>query len=217
MASLDLDQLRHRILAEKIKSVSIDTSIFHKNGYRLSEGLLALINVLPKNNLRIIISDIVENEIHAHIQHQKEGARAGVESSLRKAVRHGLASDVEVREFLGGIKDPRESALEILSEFLNGDIGATIIKSSDHANLSDVVSHYFKKLPPFEERKKAEFPDAIALSALENWAASEGTEMIVVSADAGWLDVAAQSERRKNGVRFTYSRLNLGEAGDARA
>ena len=47
---------------------------------------------------------------------------------------------------------------------------------------------YFETKPPFEEKKdkKSEFPDAIALSSLENYAKEKGIRILIVSEDNGW-------------------------------
>ena len=50
--------------------------------------------------------------------------------------------------------------------------------------------------PPFEEpdKKKHEFPDAIALLSLEEWAEVNKTRILAVSCDRGWAAFAAESE-----------------------
>ena len=58
---------------------------------------------------------------------------------------------------------------------------------------------YFSNEPPFEtiKDKKNEFPDAIALLALEGWADQNDINIIAVSKDKGWNDFAENSNRIK--------------------
>src|SRR5690606_10923566 len=38
-----------------------------------------------------------------------------------------------------------------------------------YADIDEIMLSYFKRTPPFSEKKKTEFPDAISLSALKNY------------------------------------------------
>ena len=55
-----------------------------------------------------------------------------------------------------------------------------------------MLDGYFGLKPPFEEKKKSEFPDAIALNALRNYASSTRQRLLVVSKDKGWHAFCAQ-------------------------
>ena len=63
--------------------------------------------------------------------------------------------------------------------------GARSRIEGDAVNLFD---RYFAAQPPFAEssKKKHEFPDAVALLALEHWAGEHDTAVLVVSTDADW-------------------------------
>lgn len=56
---------------------------------------------------------------------------------------------------------------------------------------------YFNTEAPFEtgKDKKNEFPDAIALLAIESWAEQSDLNIIAVSQDSGWKDFSAKSNR----------------------
>lgn len=56
---------------------------------------------------------------------------------------------------------------------------------------------YFSTEPPFEtgKDKKNEFPDAIALLALEGWAEKNKINIIAVSQDKGWKNYSEGSDR----------------------
>ena len=50
-------------------------------------------------------------------------------------------------------------------------------------NLEDTIDWYFKKEPPFSERKPKEFPDAFILSALDHYHKEHKANIAVVSGD----------------------------------
>jgi hypothetical protein len=62
--------------------------------------------------------------------------------------------------------------------------------------MDTVVDMYFKLKAPFEEKKRAEFPDAIALVSLERWAELNKLKILVVSYDSGWEEYCASSADR---------------------
>jgi hypothetical protein len=63
--------------------------------------------------------------------------------------------------------------------------------------MRDLVRLYFTQAPPFSPvgKKKAEFPDAIALLSLEAWAKTNDKRILAVSGDKDWAAYADKSER----------------------
>ena len=53
---------------------------------------------------------------------------------------------------------------------------------------------YFSPETPFEEGKKHEFPDAIALITLEDWAKTNGKNLLAITRDKGWIAFCEKSE-----------------------
>src|SRR6185369_7921559 len=49
--------------------------------------------------------------------------------------------------------------------------------------LDDIISDYFARRPPFSEKKKAEFPDAIVVASLRAWCVKRNVKAYVVSGD----------------------------------
>ncbi len=66
-------------------------------------------------------------------------------------------------------------------------VSATILPAGSYANVDAVVAAYFDKKPPFgPDKKKSEFPDALALATLEGWAIAHKTMILAISNDKGW-------------------------------
>ncbi|MBB3971853.1 PIN domain-containing protein [Hansschlegelia beijingensis] len=73
-----------------------------------------------------------------------------------------------------------------------------------------MLQRYFSSQPPFRGAvsKKAEFPDAIALLALEAWAEQQDTTVLAISRDGDWRAFAEGSTRLVCTPNFTGA-LNL--------
>lgn len=171
---------------EKYGALSIDTQTIQKEGFRFDRGALSLLKQFRGSSLKIVLTSIVVNETTFHLEEAIRTAR----SSLRKAV-------TEADRFLPSLPilvatddidkiEPREVAAAKLDAYLKS-IEAEVI-GADQASLADIERRYFQTLPPFAgvKDKKHEFPDAIALSALEKWAKANGRRILAVSEDKGW-------------------------------
>ena len=97
---------------------------------------------------------------------------------------------------LGLGQDPPNLAAEQFDSYVEA-IGAAVVPAEGAVSLDDLLARYFGLAPPFSSKdaKKHEFPDAIALMSLERWAEGRDALVMAVSADKGWQEYAAGSER----------------------
>lgn len=72
--------------------------------------------------------------------------------------------------------------------------GASVIHAKDHVDVGRLVENYFASKPPFSDKKKTEFPDALALFSLENWANKNNIQILAVSGDKDWMTFCETSE-----------------------
>lgn len=171
---------------EKYGALSIDTQTIQKEGFRFDRGALSLLKQFRGSSIQVVLTSIVVNETTSHLEEAIRAAR----SSLRKAVTDAdrllppLPSLIATED-LDKI-EPREAAAAKFNAYLKS-VEAEVI-GADQASLADIERRYFQTLPPFAgiRDKKHEFPDAIALSALENWAKANGKRVLAVSEDKGW-------------------------------
>ena len=73
--------------------------------------------------------------------------------------------------------------------------GCEIIPANG-ADMDRLIKMYFDPSAPFEtsKNKKNEFPDAIALITMEEWAKLNNKKLLAITKDQGWSDFAARSE-----------------------
>ena len=144
----------------------------------------------------MIFSSIVTNEVSAHLEDAIRTLRTSLKGLNRDVerlvpqLRPVIADDDELDKL-----NPGDAARARLSEFMAA-VEAEVVGST-WADLTDIERRYFQTLPPVAGtgNKKHEFPDAIALSAIEGWAKAKEVRVLAVSEDKGW--VAFESEHIK--------------------
>ena len=86
--------------------------------------------------------------------------------------------------------DPEVVARERIDRYLKS-VDATVVPAKGHVDIDELLRIYFEGTAPFskEGKKKNEFPDAIALLSLEDWARNNAATLIAVSTDKDWYCV----------------------------
>lgn len=180
-------------------AITIDNATYKSEGYKFYEGLLAQMRQFKESPVKVIQTDVVHNEAINHIGQEISKTRSSIEQALRSANKQlKIKSEVieNARALLsvdGSEAEIAEARLEKYYEF----IGAEKIDSGRYADLSRLMEMYFATEAPFEsgKDKKNEFPDAIALLALEGWAEENEINIIAVSQDKGWKNFSEGSDR----------------------
>lgn len=180
-------------------AITIDNATFKGEGYRFYEGLLAQMRQFKESPVQVLQTDIVHNEALKHIGLEISRTRVSIEQALRSAnkqLKINSASINNARELLsveGSETEIAEAMLEKYYEY----IGANKVDSGEYADFTKLMEMYFSTEAPFEtgKDKKNEFPDAIALLALEGWAEENDMNIIAVSQDKGWKDFSKESTR----------------------
>ena len=172
-------------------ALSIDTQTIETKGYNFDKGLLRQLKQFSDGPIDIVISQVVAWELLSHLRSKTREAKDAVESAHRKAMIFGLKSENDIP--FSPELDTDAIAITRLRSYLNS-IGAEIIMFDDVLT-RELMSMYTKRLPPFSDKKKNEFPDAIALLSLEKWAEKNDKQILAVSGDKDWAAYAAQSER----------------------
>jgi hypothetical protein len=193
------EELKRRIEAGEVGAISLDTSIFHRNGLRLETGLLRRLEQFKGSGRRFVLTDIVQRELLKHLHKTASDDEARLRSAARDMAQSwgsGVDNPNRVVELLKAGRTLEDVARRRVEGFVERT-GAEIILSFVFANVRELVDRYFDVQPPFEakESKKNEFPDALALLTLDEWARQRNTKIVVVSADEGWRRFVRGSER----------------------
>ncbi len=178
-------------------AITLDTEVFVRNGYRLEAGLLAQLTQFKNSPIQFILSEVVIGEMFNHVIARTKTAESNFKNVVQESKEHGLFScklDDQLSKITASISQPKDAVETRFTDFKR-KTGAEIIPFKT-VEICDLVKRYFNSSPPFEkpEKKKHEFPDAIALLSLEDWAESQQTRILAVSHDRGWKKFAAESK-----------------------
>jgi hypothetical protein len=157
-------------------AILVDTSIFDGNGLRLESGLLAKLKQFAKSPIDFVVPDVIKNEILSHLDKKIKVSR----NALEKAVNDAKKLIVDSEE-IDGLASSRLDAFLV-------NTGALQIDCDNFISVSELLKKYFANEAPFSEtgKKKNEFPDAIILMAVEEWAEKEGKAVLAVAKDKDW-------------------------------
>ena len=179
------------------RNIFIDASIFIGQNYNYKSAVFENISRLAKaSQAKVFVTDITIREVRAHIE---EDVSKAIQASSKFKKDARVLRNIEGTPFEEIFQEIDESgALKLLygqlDEFLN-EVGATILPTSD-VSVTAVFDKYFRKKPPFGDgKKKAEFPDAFTLEALEAWCSKNDERMYVVSTDPDLRSHCDTSER----------------------
>ncbi len=199
MPVISIEELKKVVVGGRVGAISIDTSTVERHQYGFESGVLAKMSQFSRAVTSHLVLDIVLHEMRAHLTSQADLVRTQVTNAL-KPLGNSWGIDKERRTAVLRVLFDEKSAgvrtEERLQDFLNKS-SATLLSCADYVGLNEVLSKFVETTPPFgnKEKKKHEFPDAIALLALEEWAVRNFTTVVAVSGDADWKRYCAESER----------------------
>ncbi len=182
----------------KYEALLIDTSIFDGNGLRLEKGLLGKLNQFKRSPVVFLLPDVICGEIKTHLEQKTRASRSALEKSINDAGDHLFFGGNTLNEAKALLLDSSE--IEGLAETrLNNFIentGAVILECGDHLSVSELLKKYFSNAAPFSEtrKKKNEFPDAIVLMAVDQWAKKNNKSVLAISNDGDWSRYCESSE-----------------------
>jgi len=185
---MSIDTLTDMVRNHKIHAYTLDTNVVEHHGFRFKS--LPLSAVTEYGELNFLLTDVVCKEIQ---RHYLEPTRQRIQQAISVLKKHsGQTNELTAPVGLLGNIDFGKILPLHCSEFFSR--ASDILTATDHVDIDQVLTNYFEIKPPFAEgNKKTEFPDAIALSTLENWAKEESKTVLVVTADKGWVEFCKES------------------------
>lgn len=191
-------ELKQLVEAGEIAGFTLDTTEFHHAGYNFQSKILKALGQFTDTDVTLLFSEVVLNEVHAHIRDDMKAKSEQLRSALRQ-VGKAAAIDLDPAKTMldvGIPADPGSRASQLIDAFLL-EVGAWRLLVDDGPTVRQLHDLYFGFRPPFSAKadKKSEFPDAIALLSLQLWAAQQDGFVIAVSNDGDWGRFAEQSPR----------------------
>lgn len=172
---------------EGTTNVFLDANVFIEENFSYtSPRFKALEQLAVDGRIKVILTEITQREIEANLWERVKSAAIKLPPVLRNSESPKVAA----------LFEPIDKAsihaelLQQLGKFLQR--AKVEILPIGKASLGPVFESYFGRLAPFGPGKnKAEFPDAFALSALEEWCKLREESIAVVSRDKGVRDACS--------------------------
>lgn len=167
--------------------VFIDTCIYEEGQFVGSGTLKTLYDAAKEGYIRILLPDITEREVLAHIDAKMNAEKEKLEKHLSSIMKYLEP----IRDRLEEIVAQSETAAQEMTDmFLKELKSAKVCRLplQEDLDFRSIVDAYFNKKPPFSQKKKSEFPDAIVLKSLEQWCKVNKKNCIILSNDNDLLN-----------------------------
>ncbi len=198
MPILDDDGLRAALSAGEVNALTIDTNIFDEKQLHLNSVTLRSLARLSGHGFRFMLADTVAREVIGHLDDAASQALRSAKKAIGQALHVFETKDPTRDQLLDKItkgRNPTQAAQEQFSVYVK-DTGCEILNDRELVDTATLFEDYFAKRAPFGAgKKKTEFPDALALNALERTATDHDIGILVVSKDGDWSAFCKNSER----------------------
>jgi hypothetical protein len=177
----------------KGKRVFVDTQVFRQARFAVSNpSFTKLCELCEARKLNLLTTEITRREIDANISE----VASEIQNALRKAA-DIIASLGQPDIIVFGIpanKLTEDDLVKALSRQVNDFFEKCQVERVElpRTTLATVIDLYFKKQPPFSDKKKSEFPDAFVLEALKSKSGINDEIVYVVSKDPDFANACKQ-------------------------
>ena len=176
--------------------IFIDTSVLDGCSYNFDSAAIQPIADVVKNTpLTLLLPESTEQEIRRHIKGRSDEVLAALSKAQQRApfLKKWKEWPLKSKHDFFLTYRLNKMATEELDAFLR--LFETIRLDSSHVDLREVMDWYDKGTAPFgKSRKKAEFPDAFAISSLLSFAKEHAEAVAVISADNDFQDASASHD-----------------------
>ena len=189
MPILSRKDLEAAVGAGEIGAITLDTSVVKRQQYQLEAGFLRRLVNFVDSPIAFLMLDVVRDEMKQHLIDEATEARTKVRRDLKSLSRAWGTPEAVLARVATELFpiEPEISANQRIGAFVE-HTGSEVIEAGARVSAGELMRRYFGNLAPFanKEDKKSEFPDAVALLALENWALENATLVLAVSGDNDW-------------------------------
>ncbi|HFF8549850.1 TPA: PIN domain-containing protein [Kluyvera cryocrescens] len=196
MPNINIDDLKRLISNREIGAITLDTSIYIHHHYGFEVGILSKLSQFKNTEIKFIVVDMIQHETLSHLIEEAKKNKAETKNSLKVIGNSWGVTPQRRQELMDELFTSNEDEIsKARFDDFKKKAGAREIKCAELSSLSKVIDLYFNKIAPFaiKKDKKNEFPDALALSALEVWAESHNTKILAVSKDNDWKEFCETS------------------------
>lgn len=151
--------------------VFIDTCIYEEGQFVASGTLKTLYDAAKEGYISILLPDITEREVLAHIDAKMNAEKEKLEKHLSSIMKHLEPIRNRLEEI---VKQSETAAQEMTDMFLKELKSARVCRLplQEDLDFRSIVDAYFLKKPPFPQRRSQNFRMLLYLNLLNNGAKS---------------------------------------------
>lgn len=197
MPLLEPNEIRKQIQDRRIGAITLDTCVYKHGNYRLENGFFRRLANFAISDITFLLVDVIREEMRSDLIEEARAARTAVRNAFKILPRAWGMEEGKLGGLLSELFDaePEASVATRIDEFV-AHTRATTLEAGSRVGGTELLRRYFDHVAPFSESatKKHEFPDAMALLALEDWAREGETQVMLVSRDGDWKRFCEGSE-----------------------
>ena len=181
-----------------ISAITVDTSIFYEKQFQLNSDTFQSLARLSGRAFVFMLTDTVAKEIIKKIEEEALKSLTSAKRGIGQALRLFETTKPSMERILEQItsgQEPKTMAEKRFWKYIEVS-GCEILNDTQIVDLATIFEDYFSARPPFgPDKKKNEFPDALALNCLEQTAIDRNIGILVVSKDFDWRNFCTESKR----------------------
>ena len=175
--------------------VFIDTSAYQAKRFQFGHYDLAhLERMVAEKKIHLLVTDVIRSEIESHIRRFADDAVSQLKKFQKAAAFLRVAEEATGSGLFVSVnadavfKEAMVKFRDLMDNGLTEHVPVSIVDTSQ------IFRDYFSGAPPFHrEAKKAEFPDAFSLAAVDKVARERCHKVYIISADGDMKAVAEQN------------------------
>ena len=179
--------LEEFIERNRITAISFDAGLFSHYGYSFNRHPLSALKALAGKGVRIVLSDIVMNEMREQFHELSRETLLGLKRALHTAVPLWDIDKAQNDHFFTLLAASEKRVDDIFRESMR-ELSASIVNLHDYVPSSD--AKYIKSLSSLERGNCGKY-SRIILKSLSTWAQEHGMNLLVLSWVPEWLDNCA--------------------------
>lgn len=195
-------------------TIFIDTNIFDAVKYDFQASTVkAFVDSIRGRSIQMIRPEPIQEEMIRHIEEQSSSAINALKATARK---HPFLKRLDSWPFekMANSELKRKLASKTRGAYYKFTKNFEVINLGyDGVGVETIMKWYRYQIPPFSDRKKSEFPDAIALEIIYQYQVNQGENIAVISNDR---DFEKACERYPNLMHYpslgAYSQGLLNES-----
>lgn len=156
--------------------IFLDTNVFESAQFSYgSENMLNFIEYCRENAIQLKITDVVEYEVKKRIKANIADFLEPINKNIIGIVNASIGIDTSITK-IKLIEQLTQKLVDDFTSFIE-DNNVKILESN--CEILNILEKYFRKVPPFSEQKKHEFPDAIILETIKKYISENKHKTII--------------------------------------